>query len=140
VSGPLRDRMDMTVEVPAAPPDALYQMPPGESSAAVGARVRAARQRQRLRYAGSTVRTNSELTAGQLARHCALAPDAVRLLIQAAQRLNLTMRGYDRARRVARTIADLAGDEAVHADHVAESLQFRALACAEAVAGRLGCQ
>lgn len=125
LSGPLRDRIDMTVDVPAAPPDALHDMPRGESSALVRPRVRAARESQRLRYAGSGVRTNSEVPAHQLSRHCALAPDGVRLLTHAARRLGLTARGYDRARRVARTIADLAGEPAVHADHLAESLQFR---------------
>lgn len=125
LSGPLRDRIDMTVDVPAIAPDAVHEAPSGEASAAVRDRVRAARDRQRLRYAGTGVRVNSELTPGQLAHHCALAPDGVRLLTQAARRLGLTTRAYDRARRVARTIADLAGDDGVRAEHVAESLQFR---------------
>ncbi len=127
VSGPLRDRMDMTVEVPAAAPDTLHDLPPGESSAMVRTRVLAARERQQARYASTGVRTNSELTPGQLAHRCALAPDGVRLLTDAARRLGLTTRGFDRARRVARTIADLAGEDVIRTDHLAESLQFRSI-------------
>jgi magnesium chelatase family protein len=125
LSGPLRDRFDLTVDVPALPPDAMQDSTPGEPSSAVRARVLEARDRQATRYAGALPRINAALTPALLARHCALAAAARRLLASAAVRLGLTARGYDRVRRVARTIADLAGSDAIDADHMAEALQFR---------------
>jgi magnesium chelatase family protein len=125
LSGPLRDRLDLTVEVPALSPDAIGTASAGESSAAIRARVVAARARQRLRYAESGSHTNAAMTPGLMARHCRLDPHGMRLLAAAVDRLGLSARGYDRVRKVARTIADLAGDDAIGAEHVAESLQFR---------------
>ena len=125
LSGPLRDRMDLTIEVPALPPDILAAGPPGESSGDVRARVVSARERQGQRYAGDGFRTNAELTPALIARHCRLDPSGARLLAAAAAKMVLSARGYDRVRKVARTIADLAGAEALDADHVAEALQFR---------------
>jgi magnesium chelatase family protein len=125
LSGPLRDRLDLTVEVPALPPDALSAADAGEASSAVRARVVAARDRQRDRYAADGIRTNAELTPRLQQAHCALAPDALRLLDAAVRKLTLSARGYDRVRKVSRTIADLAGSDAIAADHVAEALQFR---------------
>jgi magnesium chelatase family protein len=84
-----------------------------------------ARLRQRGRYAGAAVRTNAQLTPGLMARHCPLDGPACRLLTAAVNRLALSARGYDRVRRVARTIADLAGSDEIGADAVAEALQFR---------------
>ncbi len=127
LSGPLRDRLDMTVDVPALPPDALQDGAPGESSAAVRTRVVAARERQRLRYAGTTVHTNAELTSALMSVHAAIDADGRRLLMTAMKQLSLSARGYDRVRKVARTIADLANAESIQADHLAEALQFRML-------------
>src|SRR5207249_10797459 len=125
LSGPLRDRLDLTVDVPALQPDTLANAPPGESSAAVRGRVVGARERQRARYAGESATTNSELTPAMMSRHCILDARSQRVLSAAASRLALTARAYDRVRKVARTIADLAGDDAIAADHLAEALQFR---------------
>jgi magnesium chelatase family protein len=125
LSGPLRDRLDLTVEVPALPPASLGASADGESSATVRGRVVSARERQRARYDGDRIRTNGELTSRLLARHCALDDGGARLLNSAAARLTLSARGYDRVRKVARTIADLAGCERIHREHVAEALQFR---------------
>ena len=125
LSGPLRDRIDLTVEVPALPTAALTSAAPGEASAAVRGRVLAARERQRARYADGNIRTNTELTPALMARHCALDAGAARLLDAAIVKMSLSARGYDRVRKVARTIADLAGDDHLTADHLAGALQFR---------------
>ena len=126
LSGPLRDRIDLSVEVPALLPDVLEGGQPGEPSADVRHRVIAARDRQTARYVDDAVGINAELTPQLLARYCVLDHSARRLMSAAVQRLKLTARAYDRVRRVARTIADLAGRDHVLAEDVAEALQFRA--------------
>jgi magnesium chelatase family protein len=126
LSGPLRDRLDMTVEVPALPPESLHDAGGGEPSAVVRERVIAARARQAERGAGG-FRINAELTPGLIARHCPLDAGARRVLATAVRRLALSARGYDRVRKVARTVADLEGADRIAAEHVAEALQFRAL-------------
>jgi len=125
LSGPLRDRLDLTVDVPALPIDALGDAAGGEPSAAVRARVVAARARQLARYAGAGIATNADLSAPLLTRHCTLDRAALAVLQSAARKLSLSARGYDRVRKVARTIADLAGEDAIGSVHVAEALQFR---------------
>lgn len=125
LSGPLRDRMDLTVEVPRLPPDALGSPGTGEPSADVRARVVAARGRQGARAASTGVPTNAGLTAAMLRLHAPLDPAGLRLLRSAAEQLGLSARAFDRVRRVARTIADLEGAGDVAAEHVAEALQFR---------------
>jgi magnesium chelatase family protein len=127
LSGPLRDRLDLTVDVPALPPDLLGGTVSGEASAAVRARVVVARARQASRYAGDRVHTNAELTPALMTAHCALDRAARRVLDAAVRRLSLSARGYDRIRKVARTIADLGESGAIDADAVAEALQFRML-------------
>jgi magnesium chelatase family protein len=117
ISGPLLDRIDLVVEVQAVAPSELSRAPPGESTATVAARVAAARTRQHDRAAT----TNAEADAMGFA----LAPDARALADQAADRLRLSARGYTRTLRVARSIADLAGAEAIARPHVAEALAFR---------------
>jgi MoxR-like ATPase len=123
LSGPLRDRLDLTVDVPALALDALSDEGGGEPSAAVRARVVAARARQAARHAADGISTNAELPSGLLAKHCAATGAARRLLRSAMHRLALSARGYDRVRKVARTIADLAGDDEIGADAMAEALQ-----------------
>jgi len=125
LSGPLRDRLDLTVDVPALDPASLESSAAGERSAAVRERVVAARARQRERYGDSGIPTNAALTPAALRAHCELDRAGARLLRTAAQRMALSARAYDRVRKVARTIADLCGDARVQADHVAEALQFR---------------
>ncbi|HKC57720.1 MAG TPA: ATP-binding protein, partial [Vicinamibacterales bacterium] len=125
LSGPLRDRIDLIVEVPAVPISAIADGAPGESSASVRARVLAARRVQQLRYGPGGPRTNADLRGGAMATHC--RPDARgrTLLLGAAGQLGLTARAHDRVLKVARTIADLAASEGVEREHVAEALQYR---------------
>jgi len=127
LSGPLRDRLDLSVEVPALPPEALTADATGEPSATVRARVIAAREMQRIRYGSDGIRTNTDLTPALLSRYCALERPAMRVLNSAVTRLSLSARAYDRVRKVARTIADLEEEAAISADHLAEALQFRLL-------------
>jgi magnesium chelatase family protein len=125
ISGPLRDRIDLLVEVAAVPVIALTDAAPGESSAMVRSRVLAARRRQDARYAGTGIRTNADLPAAMNREYCEPTASGKQLLRRAAERLKLTARGYDRVLKVARTIADLAGEENVDAEHVGEALQYR---------------
>jgi len=127
LSGPLRDRLDMTVEVPTVPLQALQDASPGETSAAVRARVIAAREHQARRFAAQAIGTNAEMTSRMLSEHAALNPACRRVMAAAVKKLALSARGYDRVRKTARTIADLAGADTIDSDHLAEALQFRVL-------------
>jgi magnesium chelatase family protein len=121
LSGPLRDRMDLTVAVAALPARELSDAANSEASLAIRARVVAARERQ-MRRDG---RLNARLHGRQLRTRAGLDAGARKMLDAALSRLALTARGYDRVLRVARTIADLEGAETVGAAHLGEALQFR---------------
>ena len=121
LSGPLRDRMDLTVGVTALPARDLVHSSGGESSSDIRARVVAARQRQVVRDG----RLNARLHGRRLRARTALDAAARRMFDTALTKLALTARGHDRVLRVARTIADLEGADGVEADHLAEALQFR---------------
>jgi len=126
ISGPLWDRFDLHVEVPALSPAQLARRRAGEGSAAVRARVANARGAQAERLGAGTL-VNARLAPRELRRHC--RPDAAgrRFLEKAATRLRISARGYDRLLRVARTIADLEGVAGVRSEHVAEAVQLRSL-------------
>src|SRR3954452_3845422 len=129
LSGPLRDRLDLTVDVPAVPIDVLGDGEPGgEASADVRQRVVCARARQAARYASHGITTSAQLTPALMATYCGADRAALRVLQSAMQKMSLSARGYDRVRKVARTIADLAGEDRIASDHLAEALQFRILA------------
>ena len=121
ISGPLLDRIDMSVAVQPVAPAELSRAPTGESSAIVAARVAAARDRQRARATDDGAGMNAEAEVGAMA----IQPDALVLAEQAAGKLRLSPRGYARTLRVARSIADLAGIEAVRRSDVAEALSYR---------------
>ncbi len=127
ISGPLLDRIDIHIEVPRVEYDKLADLRPGEESAAVRARVEAARAVQARRFAGTTCSSNGEMAATEVRTHCqaALEEGARSLLRMAAAQLALSARAVHRVLKVARTIADLAGSEAIAATHVAEALQYR---------------
>ncbi len=121
LSGPLLDRIDMQVEVPAVKPEQLLAAADGEASAAVAARVAAARQRQLQRQG----LPNAAIEAGRIDAQCRLDDTAARFLQSAAQRLGWSGRSLHRALKVARTIADLADAQYLGSAHVAEALQYR---------------
>jgi magnesium chelatase family protein len=125
LSGPLLDRIDLAIQVPAVDPADLATAWTGEGSDAVRARVVAARERQHHRFGPSGPATNARMGRADLERHAALDGSSRRLLVSACRRLGLTARGFDRIRRTARTIADLEGSEAMLDRHVAEAVQYR---------------
>ncbi|MDP2878909.1 MAG: ATP-binding protein, partial [Sulfuricella sp.] len=124
ISGPLLDRIDLQIEVPALPESDLTRQGAGEPSAAIQARVEAAYGRQLARQG----KANALLGTQEIDQFC--RPDAAGegLLKQAIARLNLSARAYHRVLKVARTIADLAGSEGAGSGHIAEAIQYRRFA------------
>jgi magnesium chelatase family protein len=128
VSGPLLDRIDIHLEVPAVPYADLVGPRVEESSAAVRARVERARAIQRERFREDRgVHANAHMTTRHLRRHCTLAPPVETLLRQAVHRLGLSARAYHRVLKIARTIADLDGADSLDTGHVSEAVQYRSL-------------
>jgi len=127
ISGPLLDRLDLHVEVPALPWAEMVGPAGGEGSAAIRARVAAARDRQRARLGRPGARCNAHMNGREIDRHCPLDGPAERLLETAVERLGLSARAFSRVRKVARTIADLAGRDRIASGDVAEALQYRSL-------------
>jgi len=125
LSGPLLDRIDIHVEVAAVTAQDLALPPPAEGSAVAAERIARARAIQRARYEGLGLRTNAEVEGELLDRVAAPDTAGAKLLVDAAEKMRLTARGYHRVLRVARTIADLAGAESVARVHVAEALSYR---------------
>ncbi|HZX33023.1 MAG TPA: YifB family Mg chelatase-like AAA ATPase [Rhodocyclaceae bacterium] len=126
ISGPLLDRIDLQIEVPALPAETLQAKAEGEPSANVRQRVEAAIQRQQDRQG----KPNARLTVAEVESHCQPDTKGADLLKQAMARLDLSARAYHRILKVARTIADLSGSPAIAAPHIAEAIQYRRLASA----------
>ena len=128
ISGPLLDRMDIHLSVPPVAYDDLAARSGVESSAAVRARVEAARERQRERFKRSRgVFANAHMGPRELARHVPLDAATEAVMKGAIERLGLSARAYHRVLKLARTLADLAGTDQVTAAQVAEAIQYRVL-------------
>ncbi len=130
ISGPLLDRIDLRIEVPAVRAADLIGSAPSEPSAAVAARVAGARQRQLERFVAEGVddiRTNAQCTPSLIEKIAAPDGQATVLLRQAAEATSLSARGYHRVLKVARTLADLDGSDGVRRIHLAEALSYRAI-------------
>ena len=127
LSGPLLDRIDLHIDVAPVAFESLREREPGERSADVRVRVNAARVRQTRRYAGTEVTCNATLTPARMAQFCALDEAGKLLMKRAFDVMGLTARAYDRILKVARTIADLDGQDGIGAQHLAEAIQFRSM-------------
>ena len=125
ISGPLLDRIDLIVEVPALEYEELKRKAPSESSAEIKKRVDAARQIQRRRFGGDGAMCNAHIESRMLREVCAVSDEGEELMHQAFGSMHLSARSYDRILRVARTIADLAGSGSIESEHIAEAIQYR---------------
>jgi magnesium chelatase family protein len=127
ISGPLLDRIDLHIEVPAVPFQELSSARDGTSSAQMREQVNQARQVQRERFGSDGHRLNSRMTSRQLRKFCPLDDESRLLLKTAMDELGLSARAHDRILRVARTIADLEGSSDIRPQHLGEAINYRSL-------------
>jgi magnesium chelatase family protein len=127
VSGPLLDRIDIHVEVPAVPYKELSNEYCGEPSVEIRERVRNARELQTSRFKSNDIYSNAKMRSRHIKRYCRPEPDAQDILETAMHKLGLSARAYTRILKVSRTIADLEGSEEIKAEHVSEAIQYRTL-------------
>lgn len=127
VSGPLLDRIDIHVEVPAVAYADLAADKRAESSADIRSRVAAARTVQEKRFAGTRIRTNAAMKTRHIKKHCAIDSESAGILESAAERLGLSARAYHRILKIARTIADLAGQADIGPPHILEAVGYRSM-------------
>ena len=128
ISGPLLDRIDLHVEMAHVSFNEMSLLRPAEDSLTLRGRVAIAWDRQQARFAQNPrVRFNAQMGLAEIRKHCRLAEGPLGLLRMAMSRLHLSPRGYHRVLKTARTIADLAGEEAIGETHVAEAIAYRVL-------------
>lgn len=127
ISGPLMDRLDIFVEIPSTTYDELQTKPKGESSHDIKKRVDAARELQNARYAELDIFYNAQLTPKLMETYCPLGPAEENLMEKVYTKMKLSARGYHRLLKLARTIADLDGSEAIQIGHLTEAIQYRAM-------------
>jgi len=127
ISGPLLDRIDIHIEVPAVPFNELTGGPPGTSSAEIRAQVEQARTIQSKRFERSNTNTNAQMSSRELRQHCVLGKIEHELMRVAVTDMGLSARAHDKILRVARTIADLESVETIQAHHVQEAINYRML-------------
>ncbi|MCF7920019.1 MAG: YifB family Mg chelatase-like AAA ATPase [Candidatus Cloacimonetes bacterium] len=125
ISGPLLDRIDIHVEVPAVRYLELAGLPDGERSQTVQGRVNQSRDCQLQRFSKEKIYSNSQMNARQIRKYCVLDDDSRMLVKQAMEKMGLSARAFDRIKKVARTISDLEASEQIRAPHVAEAIQYR---------------
>ncbi len=127
ISGPLLDRIDIHIDMPAVKYRELRDDSGGESSEAIRQRVVKARQRQFARYQGEKIYANAQMSPRQIRKYCAISAECEQLLESAVNRLGLSARAHDRILKVARTLADLEGAESIGSAHISEAIQYRSL-------------
>lgn len=127
ISGPLVDRIDLHIEVPAVAYRELADAAPGISSAQMRQQVMSARQIQAQRFAGTNIRYNADMKPRHIRQYCRLSEESRNLLKTAMEELGLSARAHDRVLRVARTIADLDGSPSIQPEHLSEAIQYRML-------------
>ncbi len=127
VSGPLMDRIDIHIEVPAIKFNEIASDTPGEASAAIRDRVTRARRLQQARFKSDGIYANAHMKPRHIRKYCRIDEQCQALMEKAMNRLGLSARAYNRVLKVARTIADLEGSEAIASHHVSEAIQYRSL-------------
>jgi magnesium chelatase family protein len=127
ISGPLLDRIDLQIEVPALTVEEIGSTAAGESSDQIRSRVETAREIQADRFSRSAIESNGEMTNRHIRKFCQLDESCRKRLEDAVKRLGLSARAYDRILKVSRTIADLSGAETIGSEHLSEAVQYRAL-------------
>jgi magnesium chelatase family protein len=127
ISGPLLDRIDIHIEVPAVPFKELSGSQPGTSSTAMRDHVMAARAVQEARFLTSRTRRNAQMSTREIREFCKLNEAGMNLLRSSIQEMGLSARAHDKILRVARTIADLDGSAEIQAEHVSEAVNYRML-------------
>ncbi len=127
ISGPLLDRIDIHIEVPAVKYEELSGLPQGEKSKDIRLRINKSREIQLKRFAKEKIYSNSEMNPKQIRKYCQLDEDSKSVLKMAMDKMGLSARAYDRILKVSRTIADLDGSKNIRVEHISEAVQYRSL-------------